>query len=243
MCAIFSLFQLKCVSIFFLNQCCFYFSETVPIHEFDAEELFFVSLQVFSLTPFWWCEPVCTKAHSFSNVVRCGASISWCVFVFCGCAKGFQECMYVLFPLIFSSFLFPLCRRHIYLVDSPLCRHLFYSSGKVFVFCQGLVVLPCCFEAVFLLLVVFSLHIIVKVLVLWVCTEGRCSDSFSSKIAFVVFTVERLNLSAWCEQFWLLWNMLTQRDSHFAFCSCLCLFTYDRVNIFNTTSCIFYCIV
>lgn len=95
----------------------------------------FCFFTIFPVNSFWWCEPVCTKAHSFSNVVRCGASISWCVFTFCGCAKGFREYMYILLLLIFRSFLSPLCCRHIYPVDSPPCRHLFMLR-------QGVRVLP-----------------------------------------------------------------------------------------------------
>lgn len=150
---------------------------------------------------------------------------------FVGVQKGFESVCTSFSRWFLARFCFP-CVVAIFTWLILLCADIFFSSGKVFVFCQGLVLLPCCFEAVFLLLVVFSLHIIVKVLLLWACTEGRCSDSFSSKIAFVLFTVERLNLGACCKQFWLLWNMLTQRDSHFAFCSCLCLFTYVQSEYF-----------
>lgn len=104
---------------------------------------------------FWWCEPVCTKAHSFSNVVRCGSSISWCIFKFCGCAKGFQEYMYILLPLIFSLFLFTLWSPYLPGRFSSVFAS-FLRSGRVFVYRQGLVLLPCVFEAVFLLLVVLA---------------------------------------------------------------------------------------
>lgn len=142
--------------------------------------------------------------------------------------NGFES-IYVLLLLIFSSFLFLPCRRHIYLANSPLCC---LQGVCVLYFCQGLGLLPCVFEAVFLLLVVFSLHVIKKLLLRGVFTERRCLDNFFKQ-----------NLIRCISCRWQSWLLFTQRDSRPALCSRLCLFMYVyRRNIFNT-ACIFYRIV